>query len=722
MSKSLVLAEKPSVGKDIAKVLGCGKQGNGYIEGQNYVVTWGFGHLVTLAEPEAYEDRYKTWRLEDLPMLPSPLKLSVIKKSGKQFQTVKNQLKRQDIKDIIIATDAGREGELVARWILQKAGAKKPIKRLWISSVTDQAINQGFKKLRDGRAYHSLYEAAEARSEADWYVGMNATRALTAKHNASLSCGRVQTPTLAMVKQREDEIKSFEPKAFHKVFVTLENGLTLWWCDQQNHDRIFSTNTKDELLQRIKGKDASVTYVKEKKKREGAPLLYDLTELQREANMKFGFSAKETLKVLQSLYETHKVVTYPRTDSRYLSSDLAHTMKERLQACDRKPFSTHVLKIKNNKWSINKKTIDDKKVSDHHALIPTEVAPIYAEMTGEEKQLYELIVNRFLASFFPPAEYEQREVQVQIGSDSFFFNGKNLQNPGWKALYKGTEQDVKKAMPVVTEKESYKVIKIGTEKDETKPPSRLNEASLLSAMENPGRFLNEKDTKIINTLKNAGGIGTVATRADIMEKLLSGNLLEKKGKELHTTSRGRQLLELAPDELKSPVLTAEWEQQLTEIEKGKLRKNEFIKEIQSYTKEAVENIKQSEQFFKHDNVTGTPCPECGKLLLEVKGKHGKRKVCQDRTCGYKKNISKVTNARCPQCKKRMELRGEGEGQIFVCRCGHKEKVAAFNKRRQQEKKNKASKKEVNKYLKKQDGDELKNPALAEALAKFKEKD
>ncbi|WP_240375840.1 DNA topoisomerase III [Bacillus piscicola] len=721
MSKSLILAEKPSVGKDIAKVLGCNKQANGYMEGQKYVVTWAFGHLVTLAEPEAYEERYKTWRLEDLPMLPAPLKLSVIKKSGKQFRTVRDQLRRQDVKEIIIATDAGREGELVARWILEKAGNKKAVKRLWISSVTDQAIKKGFQNLRDGKAFFSLYEAAQARSEADWYVGMNATRALTTKHNASLSCGRVQTPTLAMVREREEEIAQFKPRPFNKIFVKLDNGLTLWWRNPKSgEERLFDENKTKQLMERIKGREAVITAVKVQKKTETPPLLYDLTELQREANNRYGFSAKETLNTLQRLYEIHKVLTYPRTDSRYLSSDLTGTMNERLNACDVQPYAKHVLKIKQNKWSIRKGMVNDKLVTDHHALIPTEVAPVTGNMTDKEWKIYRLVTERFLAAFYPPAEYEHTEIHAVVGEEVFYAKGKQLDKEGWRAVT-GQEASSTEVFPLLKEQENKRVIQTGTETGETKPPAHFTEATLLSVMEDPSRYMAEREKHLVKTIKTSGGIGTVATRADIIEKLLNSFLIEKRGKHLHTTSKGRQLLELAPDELKSPALTAEWEQELLDIERGKSSKNVFIERTKQYAKAAVESIKESEQSFKHDNVTGTPCPECGKLLLEVKGKNGKMKVCQDRDCGYKKNIAKATNARCPQCKKRMEMRGEGDGQIFVCRCGYKEKVKAFNERRKREKQNKASKKDVNKYLKSQGSDEMKNPALAEALAKLNKK-
>lgn len=723
MSKSVILAEKPSVGKDIAKVLGCSKQGNGYMEGRSYIVTWALGHLVTLAEPEAYDQQYKTWKLEDLPMLPSRLKLSIIKKSGKQFNTVKSQLHRKDVKDVIIATDAGREGELVARWIIDKASVKKPIKRLWISSVTDQAIKKGFKELKDGRMFNNLYQAAQARSEADWYVGMNATRALTTKFNASLSCGRVQTPTLAMVKQRENEIAQFKPTSFQRIYAVTENGVTFWWKNQKNEDtRIFSNKKADQVLISIKNEPLIIKSVQKKKKTDAPLQLFDLTELQREANGRYSFSAKETLNTLQRLYETHKVLTYPRTDSRYLSSDIKSTLAERLKACDVHGYAKQILKIKKNGWTLNKSMINDKKVTDHHAIIPTEEPPRFSNMSDKEKKIYDLVIKRFLAAFYPPAQYEQIETEGVINEEIFITKGKRVLSEGWKEIYKSEGAEKEEKLPLFNEEEEYKLIKTAVETGETKPPSLFNEASLLSAMENPSRFMAGEDKKLLNTIKTKGGIGTVATRADIIEKLLSSFLIEKSGKNLKITSKGSQLLEFVPEELKSPTLTAEWEQHLEDIEKGKLTKQSFIEEMKTYAAEVVQSIKQSSKSFKHDNVTGTPCPQCGKLLLETNGKRGKMKVCQDRECGYKKNISKTTNARCPQCKKKMELRGEGEGQIFVCPCNYKEKVSSFNKRRKQEKNSKATKQDVKKYLKQQNDEDLKNPALAEALKKLQKKE
>ncbi|SET05720.1 DNA topoisomerase-3 [Oceanobacillus limi] len=722
MSKTVVLAEKPSVGRDIARVLHCTKKGNGFMEGSKYIVTWALGHLVTLADPEVYDDKYKTWRLDDLPMLPSNLKLVVMKKTGKQFSTVKQQLNRQDVKEIVIATDAGREGELVARWIIEKARVKKPVKRLWISSVTDKAIRDGFNQLKPGNKYENLYASAVARSEADWYVGLNATRALTTKFNAQLSSGRVQTPTLGMIAAREKEIQEFKPKKFYGIEAKTNQGIKFTWQDAKNNQRIFSKDKADGLLEKVNGKPANVVKVDKNFKKKHAPQLYDLTELQRDANRIFGFSGKQTLSIMQKLYEQHKVLTYPRTDSRYISTDIVPTLKDRVKACGVDQYANVARKVMRREIKLPKSVVDNAKVSDHHAIIPTEQSVVLQDLNDKERKIYDLVVKRFLAVLSEPYEYEQMVIHVEIGSETFTAKGKVVKKQGWKEVYDNRMNDEDavddQRLPVVKQGDTFSPVKVGLTSGETKPPERFTEGALLQAMENPARFMNPDEKHLVGTLNKTGGIGTVATRADIIEKLFNTNYMEMKGKHIFITSKGKQLLELVPEDLRSPALTAEWEKKLTQIAEGKLNKNKFIAEIKDYTKEVVQEIKASDTKFKHDNMTGTKCPECGKLMLEVNNKHGRRLVCQDRSCGHKKNIAKKTNARCPNCHKRLELRGEGEGQMFTCTCGHREKLSTFNERKQREKKQKVSRKDVNKYLKKQD-DEFTNNALADALAKLK---
>lgn len=722
MSKTIVLAEKPSVGRDIARVLGCTKKGNGFLEGSKYVVTWALGHLVTLADPDTYDDKYKTWKLEDLPMLPQNLKLVVIKKTGKQFQTVKTQLNRNDVKDIVIATDAGREGELVARWILEKARIKKPVKRLWISSVTDKAIRDGFNQLKPGLKYDNLYHSAVARSEADWYVGLNATRALTTKFNAQLSSGRVQTPTLGIVAAREQEIKEFKPRDYYGIQAKALGNVTYTWHDSKNNTRIFSKERADELYRKLENKSLQVIKVDKTAKKKFSPQLYDLTELQRDANRLFGFSGKQTLSLMQNLYERHKILTYPRTDSRVISSDIVPTLKDRLNACGVDQYARHAqLILRKGIGKLPKSVVNDAQVSDHHAIIPTEEFVQLSNLDPRERKIYDLVVKRFLAVLMDPYEYEQTTIHAAINNEQFTAKGKIVQKEGWKAVYDRSFDDEEAdegQLPAVKQGDSFSNIQISLTKGQTKPPERLTEGALLQAMENPARFMNPDEKHLAGTLQKTGGIGTVATRADIIEKLFHSQYIELKGKHIFLTSKGKQLLDLAPEDLRSPALTAEWELKLNQIAEGKLNKKAFIAEIKDYTKKIVQDIKTDDSKFKHDNITGTKCPDCGKLMLEVNNRNGRMLVCQDRSCGHKKNVARRTNARCPNCHKRLELRGEGEGQIFTCSCGHREKLSSFNKRKQQEKKHKVSKRDINKYLKKQD-DGFKNNALAEQLAKLK---
>ncbi|USK33819.1 DNA topoisomerase III [Bacillus sp. F19] len=718
MSKSVVIAEKPSVARDIANVLKCNKKGNGFLEGDKYIVTWALGHLVTLADPETYDIKYKTWKLEDLPMLPEHMKLVVMKQTGKQFNTVKTQLNRSDVNEIIVATDAGREGELVARWIIDKAKVHKPIKRLWISSVTDKAIKDGFNNLKPGKAYENLYISAVARSEADWYIGLNATRALTTKFNAQLNCGRVQTPTVAMVAAREDEITNFKPQTYYGIEAQTD-GLTLTWQDANGNSRSFNKEKTDAIVKSLGSKDAKVVSIDRKAKKTFAPALYDLTELQRDGNKLFGYSAKETLNIMQKLYEQHKVLTYPRTDSRYLSSDIVSTLPERLKACAVGEYRSLANKVLNKPIKVSKGFVDDSKVSDHHAIIPTESYVNFSSFTDKERKIYDLVVKRFLAVLYPAFEYEQLTVQTKIGDQKFIAKGRSVINSGWKEVYENhfddeeSTDDVKDQLLPRIEKDDVLKTKLITQTSgQTKPPARFTEATLLSAMENPTKYMKTNDKKLVDTLKSTGGLGTVATRADIIDKLFNSFLFEKRGgKEIYITSKGRQLLNLVPEKLKSPATTAEWEQKLELIAKGKLKKDVFINEMKDYTKEIVSEIKTSDKKYKHDNISTKSCPDCGKPMLEVNSKKGKMLVCQDRECGHKKNVARITNARCPQCKKKMELRGEGDGQIFTCKCGYREKLSAFEARRKKESGGKVDKRSVQKYLKQQEkeAEPINNP-------------
>ncbi|AMO84178.1 DNA topoisomerase 3 [Solibacillus isronensis B3W22] len=726
MVKSLVLAEKPSVARDIANVLKCHKKGNGFLEGDKYIVTWALGHLVTLADPESYDEKYKKWDLADLPMLPERLKLTTIKQTSKQYNAVKSQLTRNDVNEIIIATDAGREGELVARWIIERAKVNKPVKRLWISSVTDKAIKEGFANLKPGKAYENLYYAAVARSEADWYIGLNASRALSTKFNAQLNTGRVQTPVVAMVAAREDEIKNFKPQTYYGIEAQTKE-LKLTWQDQNGNARSFDKEKIDKIVHTLDKQNAKVIDIERKPKKTFSPGLYDLTELQRDANKLFGYSAKETLNIMQKLYESHKVLTYPRTDSRYLSSDIVSTLPERLKACSVGEYRTLANKVLTKPIKASKSFVDDSKVSDHHAIIPTEEYVNFANFNDKERKIYDLVVKRFLAVLFPAHEYEQLTVQAEIGKEKFIARGKTVISAGWKEVYSNrfddeeTSEDVKEQLlPRLEKGQVLNVTLLAQTSGQTKPPARFTEATILTAMENPAKYMNTQNKALADTLKSTGGLGTVATRADIIDKLFNSFLIEKRGKDIHITSKGRQLLDLVPNELKSPETTAQWEQKLEQIAKGKLKKDVFINEMKQHTKAIVADIKNSDKKFKHDNISTKSCPDCGKPMLEVNGKKGKMLVCQDRECGHRKNVSRVTNARCPQCKKKLELHGQGEGQIFICKCGYREKLSAFEARRKKEGGGKVDKRSVQKYLKQQEKEvEPINNAFADLLKGMK---
>mgnify|MGYP003290733881 FL=1 len=727
--KSLVIAEKPSVARDIARVLGANQKNGGVLEGKKYVVTWALGHLITLADPEEYDKKYEKWEMSTLPMMPKDMKLVVIRQTGKQFSVVKTQLFRKDIEEIIIATDAGREGELVARWILEKAGCHKPIKRLWISSVTDKAIKEGFANLKDGHAYDNLYRAAVARAEADWLVGMNGTRALTCKYNAQLSCGRVQTPTLAMIARREEEIRQFTPKEYYGVSVETQDVKWTWRDEKTKSFRTFSREKAEEIRRKTETASLEVTRIEEKTKKSMAPGLYDLTTLQREANQKYGFSAKETLNIMQRLYENHKVLTYPRTDSRYIGKDIVPTIRERLKACGIGPYRKLAGALMNKPVQANSSFVDDKKVSDHHAIIPTEQFVQLDHMTNEERKIYDMVVRRFLAVLYPPFEYQQVTMEAKAAGETFAASGKVVKSQGWKEVYEGgdqeeSEEDEEKLkdqrLPKMQTGQKLKVLRAALNTCKTKPPARFTEATLLAAMENPVKFMETRDKEAVKTIGETGGLGTVATRADIIEKLFHSFMMEKKGNEIHITSKAKQLLELVPEDLKKPELTADWEMKLSQIAKGKIRQGDFLHEIRDYTCEIVDEIKSGEGTFRHDNLTNKVCPRCGKKLLAVNGKNSKMLVCQDRECGYRETISRTTNARCPKCHKRMEMYVKGKEETFICACGYKEKLSAFQARRKKEGAG-VGKRDVQNYLRRQqkEANEPVNNAFAQALSGIK---
>lgn len=723
LAKTLVLTEKPSVAKDIARVLGCKRSGNGCIVGDKYIVTWALGHLVTLADPEAYDDKYKSWRMEDLPMLPGRMKLVVIGQTSKQFKAVSSLLSSAEVSDIVIATDAGREGELVARWIIQKANCRKPMRRLWISSQTDKAIKEGFASLKPSSQYDNLYRSAQCRAEADWLVGLNVTRALTCKHNAQLSAGRVQTPTLAMIVRREEDILRFRPKDYFTVKADF-GEYTALYKDGKGQARFADAAAAKEVADSVRGKRGVLSEVKKVYRFKAPPAAYDLTELQRDANKKYGYSAKQTLSLMQSLYETHKLLTYPRTDSRYITKDVAATLPERLRAIAIGPYKDAASAVLHSKPLQTKYIVNDAKVTDHHAIIPTEQYVDLNKLSREERHIYDLVVRRFIAVLSAPFEYDEVQVKITVGRYNFYTKGQSIKSAGWKALYDSSLADddddaepdlAAQRLPALSQGAAAAVKEVRVCAGKTSPPARYTEATLLTAMENPASQV--EDGRLRDALKTAGGLGTPATRADIIEKLFNSFYIERRGREIFPTSKGRQLIGIVPPDLKSAELTAKWEQQLSLIAEGKANDRKFIEEMRGYASSLVQAVKSSTAEYKHDNMTREPCPQCGKYLLEVNGKKGKMLVCQDRDCGYRKSISVITNARCPECHKKLEMRGEGDKKAFFCVCGYREKLSDFEKRKES---SGAGKRDVAKYMQQQAKQKPAGNALADQLAKWME--
>lgn len=723
LAKTLVLTEKPSVAKDIARVLGCKRSGNGCIVGDKYIVTWALGHLVTLADPEAYDDKYKNWRMEDLPMLPGRMKLVVIGQTSNQFKAVSSLLSSAEVSDIVIATDAGREGELVARWIIQKANCRKPMRRLWISSQTDKAIKEGFASLKPSSQYDNLYRSAQCRAEADWLVGLNVTRALTCKHNAQLSAGRVQTPTLAMIVRREEDILRFRPKDYFTVKADF-GEYTALYKDGKGQARFADAAAAKEVADSVRGKRGVLSEVKKVYRFKAPPAAYDLTELQRDANKKYGYSAKQTLSLMQSLYETHKLLTYPRTDSRYITKDVAATLPERLRAIAIGPYKDSANAVLRSKPIQTKYIVNDAKVTDHHAIIPTEQYVDLNKLSREERHIYDLVVRRFIAVLSAPFEYDEVQVKITVGRYNFYTKGQSVKSAGWKALYDSSLADddddsepdlAAQRLPALSQGAAAAVKEVRVCAGKTSPPARYTEATLLTAMENPASQV--EDGRLRDALKTAGGLGTPATRADIIEKLFNSFYIERRGREIFPTSKGRQLIGIVPPDLKSAELTAKWEQQLSLIAEGKANDRKFIEEMRGYASSLVQAVKSSTAEYKHDNMTREPCPQCGKYLLEVNGKKGKMLVCQDRDCGYRKSISVITNARCPECHKKLEMRGEGDKKAFFCVCGYREKLSDFEKRKES---SGAGKRDVAKYMQQQAKQKPAGNALADQLAKWME--
>ena len=700
--KSVVLCEKPSVARDIARNLGAKNNKNGCLEGDKYIVTWALGHLVTLQTPDKYKE-FSNVSLENLPMIPKYMKTEIIKKTFKQYKIIETAVNRKDVNEVIIATDAGREGELVARYILEKANCKKKVKRLWISSVTDKAIKDGFKNLKAGDDYLGLYYSGVARANADWLVGINASRALTLKYNASLNCGRVQTPTLQMVFEREEKIKNFKPREYY-TFEAVVDGIR-FNCGESE----YNFTNAEKFVSDNKNKTINFDKVEVKIKTSIPKPLYNLTDIQQAASALFGLSPKQTLNIIQRLYESHKVLTYPRTDSRYLTTDMKNTLADRLRAIggDYKEITAKLLREKDFN---TKRIINNSKVSDHHAIIPTEQKPNYMSLSDTELKIYNLVVTRFLENLLPDYKYEETSYSFKLDNKVFTAKSTKVIQLGFKELSRSEIEDKKISFST----KEFSLDSLQYNKKQTTPPSYYTEGSLIYAMENPFEFVDDDNERKI--LKQTNGIGTVATRADILEKLFTNDYLVLDNGRIKTTNKAKQLLNLVPKNLKSPSLTATWEKQLDNIAKNKLSKDKFLKDIKDYTRECILEIKDSQDKFKHDNISGKKCEECGSYMLEVDKKGTKMLKCSSPTCRNRKVISRLTNLRCDNCHKKMTLFGSGENSTYRCVCGNSLKQKEVDKRIKNNKQDKASRVDMKKYMKQES---LENNALRDKLLGLK---
>ena len=586
MGKTLVIAEKPSVGRDIAKVLGCRQRGEGFLSGDTHIVTWAIGHLVSLQDPEAYDPKFKKWRMDTLPILPDTLQLKVLPKTAKQFHIIKKLIHTSEVSDIICATDSGREGELIFRYIYQLAGGRKPFQRLWISSMTDESLRKGFASLRPGSAYDGLYASARCRAEADWLVGINATRAFTVIHDCLLSVGRVQTPTLAILAERQKEMDAFVPREYWEVHCDFGTYAGVCYRKEISNTKFFDESEAKAVADKVRGQGGHVFKVLQEQKQQPPPLLYDLTELQRDANRRFGFSAQRTLKAAQSLYEKHKLITYPRTDSRYLTQDLAPELRPILAALRAAPYAGYTAPLLKLPKLPMGRLIDDSKVSDHHAILPTQRQARLNALSEDENTVYDLVVLRFIAAFYPSYEYEQTQVHTEAAQETFYAKGITIKAMGWKALYEAasSEEGKDKPLPPLKEGEAVQVQLSKKVKKKTTPPKPYNEASLLSAMEHAGRFVEDET---LREQMRGNGLGTPATRAAIIERLIQVGYVRRSGKALLPTEKGMTLIQVVPTELKSPETTGKWEKALTSIAQGSMAPDKFMASIIRYVQYIV---------------------------------------------------------------------------------------------------------------------------------------
>ena len=698
----LVVAEKPSVARDIASVLGHHRREKGALVGDGWTVTWALGHLAELAPPDAYGEEYKRWRLESLPVLPDRFKVKVNSKTRDQFSVVKAFMRSAGVTEVVNACDAGREGELIFSYLYELSGCKKPVKRLWISSLTSEAIRQGFVSLRDGNVMKPLENAARSRGEADWIVGMNATRAYSTKFGRPgnvLSVGRVQTPTLKLLVDREAEIEDFEPETFWTVYARFaREGASydgIWFRDKQN--RLQEREAAEAIAEKVRGATGIVRKAEKKSASERPPLLHDLTELQRNANSRYGFTAERTLKAAQALYEERKLVTYPRTSSRYLTQDMVPGLGKRVEAAGAYPglaaFAEELLALP--KLPISMRIVNDAKVTDHHAIVPTNKKPS-GELPPDEAKVYDLVARRFLAAFFPAARFENTTVVTEAREETFLSRGRVVLEYGWRALYpdgvSGRKEKEPPVLPTVERGQEWDVAKVAVKEGVTKPPPRFSEAALLGAMETAGKLV--EDDELRQAMKDSG-LGTPATRASTIERLLKVGYLVREGKVLVPTEKGRALIRLLGDSpLASPELTASWEERLARMERGNEPRPAFMADIKGFAASLVDEVRTKDgekvaaparrnggkratgRGSGRDGQNGSAtsgeplgaCPKCGSPVIESQKAYG----CSAWKTGCKFAVWKTVSGKrvsVAQAKQLLEKGRTGQIKGFKSKAG-----------------------------------------------------
>jgi DNA topoisomerase-3 len=656
--KTLVIAEKPSVARDLADALpGTFENHDSYLESDDTVITFAVGHLVELIDPEDYDERFKKWRMADLPIVPEEFKLRPRdKKAEKQLKVIHKLLQRDDVERVVNACDAGREGELIFAYIYETSGVDKPVERLWISSMTKTAIKDGFEKLRPGEQLRQLEAAARSRSEADWLVGMNATRAATIRGRAwvggVVSLGRVQTPTLALLVKREREIQAFVPEPYWLVHAQFDPRYEGLWFEG-DETRLKEAKRADEIAAKVSGKHGTVESVERKEQSERAPLLYDLTSLQRDANRRFGFSARRTLQAAQSLYEDKKALTYPRTNSRWLSGDLVPQLKP--TAATLQPigeYATAARYVLDLQQLPLARVVNDSKVSDHHAIIPTDVEHDVSRFSPDERRIFDLVARRFLAVFHPPARYARTTIVTLVEEERFRSRGKVTLEAGWRGVY-GLVSEADQAaarqdeegenesaeLPPLEQGQTVRCAKAEVEAKETKPPPRYTEATLLSAMETAGKLIDDEELR--EAMKESG-LGTPATRAETIETLIRREYIERGGKDLMPTPKGLQVITMLEEHpLTSPELTGSWEKRLTDIEHGEDDRSKFIGDIAEFTRATVEKIAElDKEKLRPERVELGLCPRCGAETGEIIRENSKAYGCtswksrEEPGCGF----------------------------------------------------------------------------------------